>query len=106
MAKVICKDVCLWVKHVGCPQTRVMLLALEPGSQVWLSVAGQPILFERMKDGTDGRSTRRFNPVGETRKLWLQHYEEQKEALLDFEFVERPLDAGKAGSGYNEREGL
>jgi hypothetical protein len=104
MAEVICSDVCLWVKDVGCRQTRVILLALEPGSQVWLSVADEPILFERMKDGTDGRSTRGFKPVGKTGKRWLEFYRDQKSTLLDFEFIERPLDAEKAGSGYYQRE--
>lgn len=100
MAEVFCSDVCLWVRDVGCRETRVALLALEPESRVWLEVEGEPILFERMRDGSDGRSTRGFKPAGEAGKRWLKRYREERGALIEFEFIERPLDEDKAGSGY------
>ena len=104
MPEVFCNDVCLWVKDVGCRQTRVALLALEPGSKVWLCVEGEPILFERMQDGVNGRSTRGFKPVGPSAAIWRTRFREQEVTLLEFDFIERPLDEGKAGSGYYQRE--
>lgn len=104
MAETLCKDVCLWVKDVGCRQTRVTLLSLEPGSRIWISVEGEPIQFERMADGSDGRSTRGFRPVGLTADRWLRRYRESRGELVEIELTERPLDEGKAGSGYYQRE--
>ena len=63
MADVFCNDVCLWVKHVGGRDVRTVLLSLDPGSRIWLSLDGEAVQFERMQDGGDGRSTRGFKPL-------------------------------------------
>lgn len=90
MADVICKE------HVGCGVTRCALLALEPGSRIWLEVDGEPILFERMEDGIDGRSTRGLKPVGETADLWLKRYRDEPYSMIELDFIERLVDRGRA----------
>ncbi len=104
MADAFCTDVCLWVKDVGGQDLRVLLLSLEPGSRIWLSVDGEAIQFERMADGEDGRSTRGFKPIGETAVLWKNRYlDPARRYVEELEVVERPSDAGAAGSGFYDR---
>ena len=100
MADLIGDDVCLWVNQVGCRQTRVALLALEPGSRVWLNVEGNPILFERLRDDSDGRSRRGFRPIGDSIATWAMVRRDQRNELLEFDFIERPDDRDAAGTGY------
>ena len=99
MADVICSDVCLWIRNVGCGLTRRVMLGLEPGAQIWLEVEGEPVLFERMKDGSDGRSTRGLRPVGETAVHWRRHFGD-KPTSLEIDFIERPLDAGRSAERW------
>lgn len=96
MADVMCNDVCLWINHVFCGVTRAALLGLEPGARIWLEVDGAPILFERMQDGSDGRSTRGLKPVGPTAELWRRRFRDEPGSMVELEFVERPTDLGKA----------
>ncbi len=101
MADLFCNDVCLWVKHIGSRQLRVILLSLEPGSKVWLSLDGDAVQFERMQDGADGRSTLGFRPVGDTASLWLDRFKQGKSTYIEeVEIIERPVDAGAAGKGF------
>ena len=104
MADATCNDVCLWVKHVGGRDIRTILLSLEPGSQIWLSIDGDAVQFERMQDGADGRSTRGFKPIGSTASAWLDKYVPgQSTYIEEIEVIERPSDAGAAGSGFYQR---
>lgn len=104
MADATCKDVCLWVKHVGGRDIRTILLSLEPGSQIWLSIDGDAVQFERMQDGADGRSTRGFKPIGTTASVWLSKYEPGKSTYIEeIEVIERPADLGAAGSGFYQQ---
>ncbi|MEY2926841.1 MAG: hypothetical protein RL367_1318, partial [Pseudomonadota bacterium] len=101
MAEVFRNDDCLWVDDVGCRQTRVALLALEPGSQIWLSVDETPVLFERMADEIGIRG---YKPVGENAQFWLNRGPDGRPELLELDFVERPADTDQAGSGYYKRD--
>ena len=101
MADVFCNDVCLWVKHVGGRDLRTVLLSLDPGSRIWLSLDGKAVQFERMLDGADGRSTRGFKPVGPTAAVWLDKYKPGQSAYIEeVEVIERPLDKDGAGTGF------
>ncbi len=96
MADAVIMDVCLWIGNVGCGLTRRALLALEPGSRIWLSVDDVPLLFERMQDGLDGRSTHGLKPIGPSKEVWLQRYRTEKVAAVELKFVERPVDRSPA----------
>ena len=101
MADAFCRDVCLWAKHVGGRDIRTILLSLEPGSRIWLSLDGEPVQFERMQDHADGRSTRGFKPVGSTASVWLDKYVPgQSTYIEEIEVMERPADLGAAVSGF------
>ena len=101
MADLVCTDICLWVKHVGCRQLRIVLLSLDPGSKIWLSLDGDAVQFERMQNSTDGSSTRGFKPVGETALLWLDRFKQgQTTYIQEVEIIERPLDTDAAGEGF------
>ena len=101
MADLFCNDVCLWVKNVGGADVRTILLSLEPGSRIWLSLDGEAAQFERMQDGSDGRSTRGFKPIGPTAKIWKARYRpEQPTYIEEVEIIERPQDRGTTGSGF------
>jgi hypothetical protein len=104
VADAFCQDECLWVKHIGGHDVRVVLLSLDPGSRIWLSFDGVAVQFERMKDGADGRSTRGFRPVGDTAHLWRAMYEPGKAAYIEeVEIIERPADKGAVGGGFYQR---
>lgn len=94
MADVICDDVCLWIDHVFCGVTRLALLGLEPGSRIWLRVEDERVLFERMQDGSDGRSTRGLKPVGDNADRWRRVFRDEPGTMIEVEFIERPIDDG------------
>lgn len=99
MPTAICNDTCLWIANVGCGLTRTALLALEPGARIWLSIEGQLQLFERMRDGADGRSTRGLKPIANSGTVWIDSYAHGI-TIVELEFVERPADEGAASSKY------
>lgn len=104
MSDGFCEDACLWVKHLGGRDIRTMLLSLEPGSRIWLSLDGDAVLFERMQDGSDGRSTRGFKPIGPTALVWLSKYVPGESIYIEeIEVIERPADSGTAVSGFYQR---
>ena len=79
-------DQCLWLKHVEDGQLKDALASVHPGSVIRLLVDGQPIDFQRMATGKDGRITNGFNPVGERASEWRSRYSEgdHLDIVLDF----------------------
>jgi hypothetical protein len=108
MADFYCRGEELLVDHIGGRDLRVMLLALEPGARIWLSLDGDVVQFERLADGSDGVSRREFRAIGETAHLWRKRLDDPKLAYVEeLEIVERPKDAGGAAFGFyraNETE--
>lgn len=94
----------LWISEIGCRETRVVLLSLEPGSRIWLDFEGSLIQFERMADAPDGSSVPGLTAVGPTAALWESLEAQRDVTLVEFEIAERPADRGRAGSGYYQRD--
>ena len=74
MVKAKLSDQCLWIAHVEDGSVRQALASLHPGATVSLLVDGEPIAFQRMATGKDGRPTSGFNPVGKGEAIWRTRY--------------------------------
>ncbi len=94
MTDVIHSEDGLWIANIGCGITRCALLALEPGSKIWLEVEGETVLFERMAD-VDNLSQRGLVPVGKTALGWTNARKCSDSIMLKIDFVERPVDIGR-----------
>ena len=86
MTTVFCRDVCLWIADIPSGPDRRMLLGMTPGSRIWIDIDKQPVLFERMKTGSDGRPTNGMKPVGGTARGWLDRFKagESVEVEMDW----------------------
>jgi hypothetical protein len=101
MSDLICCGALLSVDEVGGREMRTMLLSLEPGSRIWLSLDGEVIQFEREPDDPDGRSNRLYRAIGETAHLWLDRVRIASTAYVEeLEIVARPQDESASGFGF------
>ena len=66
---------------------RRVFCSLEPGSRIWLSVDGEPILFERMLSGGNANGTPGLKPRGATAARWRSFYTARKGDELPLSFL-------------------
>jgi len=60
---------------------------LHPGAVISLLVDGEPIDFQRMATGKDGRVTNGFNPVGRYTSTWRARYVEGERNMINIDFA-------------------
>lgn len=78
------QDVVLWPMNIkGTPKLRERLLALKAEDIVSLKVDGKITIWERMRDGKDGRPVKGLKPCdARTRELWQSLYRDRKGNLV------------------------
>ncbi len=89
MARAKLADQCLWLKHIEAGPMRDAMESLHPGSVISLLVDGEPIDFQRMATGRDGRVTNGFNPVGPYASTWRARYVEGEQDEIEIDFARR-----------------
>lgn len=73
------RDVCLWPKHIhGNSSLKQRLLGLDEGELVKLSIDGFVGVWEKMKDGADGRRTDGLKPIGPAKQHWHSLYKSKR----------------------------
>jgi hypothetical protein len=78
-ARVEVRDHTIWVKHlIDAPQIRERIEALPPDSPLALIVDGKPLLFRKMKNGSDGRPTAGIRPDESFKAYWNTLYNERR----------------------------
>ena len=86
MKTVEIRDDVIWLKHVNDDEIRRQLSELPASRRLRLKVAGRVGVWEKMKDGSDGRPTQGFKPVGETHAYWAR-LQQLRGAKVDFEVL-------------------
>ena len=81
-------DQCLWLKHIEPGPVREALASIHPGSRIRFLADGEPIDFERMATGKDGRITHGFNPVGPGALIWRSRYREGEHQTIELNFAQ------------------
>lgn len=89
MARAKLADQCLWLKHIEPGPLRDAMESLHPGSTISLLVDGEPVDFQRMAIGKDGRVTNGFNPVGPYALTWRARYIEGEHHEIELHFARR-----------------
>ncbi len=87
MARAKLADQCLWLKHIERGQLRDALESIHPGSIISFLVDGEPLNFQRMATGKDGRLTNGFNPVGPNAATWRVRYTEGEHHEIQIDFA-------------------
>jgi hypothetical protein len=93
MASAKITDQCLWLAHIEEGDVKRALQSVHAGSLISMLVDGEPIDFQRMATGKDGRPTNGFNPVGENLSMWRDRYVAGIHQTIDIDFAGR-INAG------------
>ena len=65
------RDHVLWPKHIiNCPELQAELIDLNEGEVVGLVVDGFRGMWEKMRDGKDGKPMPGMKPVGKAKEHW------------------------------------
>jgi hypothetical protein len=65
------RDSVVWIKHISGSNNLVdQMNSLEAGEQIELEIDGETGIWERMRDGKDGRPTYGIKPVGPAKDMW------------------------------------
>jgi hypothetical protein len=71
MGYVRLNDDAIWVRSIdGDDALREAILRLRAGEQLALDVDGNVGLWQKMRDGKDGRPTHGIRPIGPMRDIW------------------------------------
>ena len=71
MATVTVRDDSVWIKHIEAdPDTNALLSQAPAGTRILMEVEGIKGEWEKMADGSDGRPTHGFKPIGAMKSHW------------------------------------
>lgn len=104
MTTVEVRDDVIWLKHLNDELIGRELSILPAGRRLRLKVAGRVGIWEKMKDGSDGRPTPGLRPVGEARAQWAKLQEHRGEEV-DFEVL-GPVGGGAGTAELHALSGL
>lgn len=71
MGSMIIRDNALWAKHIeNDPEIVRRILALPENTPITLLIDDKPVLFRKMRDGSDGRPTDGLRPDPAFKPFW------------------------------------
>ncbi len=82
MARMTIRDDAVWVKHIEQDENLVKkIVNLPQNQQIKLIVDGKPVLFQKMRDGADGRPTHGLRPHPSFKGFWKAMQERRGEEV-------------------------
>ena len=88
MGQMIISDHAIWLKHIEADMAIIDRVSrLSQNAPITLQVDGRPVLFRKMRDGSDGRPTQGVRPDESFKDYWNELYKtrrgEKVEICLD-----------------------
>jgi len=91
MASVKINDHAVWVRHVkGGDHITQRIGSLSENAPITLQVDGRPVLFRKMRNGSDGRPTAGIRPDDSFKDYWTRLYNERRGEELPIELDDAP----------------
>ncbi|MGL5362147.1 MAG: hypothetical protein ACRDBH_04660 [Bosea sp. (in: a-proteobacteria)] len=91
MGRMEIRDHAVWMKHIeGDPAIVERLLQLPQNAPIALQVDGKPVLFRKMRDGSDGRPTQGIRPDESFKDYWNTLFQQRRGEIVQLTLNETP----------------
>ena len=83
MARLTIRDDAVWIKHIEQDEGLVRkIISLPQNAPIKLIVDGEPVLFQKMRDGADGRPTQGLRPHPSFKNFWKAMQQRRGEEVM------------------------
>lgn len=81
------RDHAVWAKHIeGAPHIVEKINSLKENSALSLIIDGKPVLFRKMRNGSDGRPTAGIRPDDSFKEYWKEIYQTRRGENVSIDF--------------------